>query len=435
MSNLEMGFIGLIVFFVIMFLGVPISFSFIAVGVFGVMWVKGLGPGLSLIATNPFQTMTMYAWTCVPLFVFMGYLAQHTGIAEEFYEGVRRWVGQFRGGLAHAIIVANTGFGACTGDSIGAAVTFCTVSLPEMRKYKYQDNLTLGCVAASASLSQLIPPSLSFIVYGVLTQNSIGRLFMAGVFPGLVLAFLFLFVVFIWVRVIPLAGPAGPKTTWKEKIGAAPGMWSIILIFVVILGGLYLGIFTPTEAGGAGAAVVFLIAILRRKLTWKGLKTAGLGAGSTVAMVAFLLIGAMVFNTFLAITGVPQAIAKSVVSVTQSPLILMLIVIVIYFILGCFLDILAIVILTVPIFYPILMHAGWDPILTGVIIVVMMMLGSLTPPFGINVYAIRGVVKDVPLFKIFSGTIPFIGAFVVLVVLLLVFPQIATFLPGVMMGK
>lgn len=434
MTDLGFGFLGLIAFFLLMFLGVPISFSFIGIGVVGVMVVKGIAPGLNIIATNPFQTMTMYAWTCVPLFVLMGYLSQFTGIAEEFYDGVRKWVGHIRGGLAHAIIIANAGFGACTGDSIGAAVTFVTISLPEMRKYKYSDYLTFGCVAVGASLSQLIPPSISFIIYGVLTQNSIGKLFMAGIFPGILLTVLLSTIVYILIKINPDAGPAGPKTTWAEKIKAAPGMWSIILIYLVILGGLYLGIFTPTEAGAAGALVVLLIGLFRRKLTWQGLKQAGLNAGTTVAMVAFLLIGAMVFNTFLAITGVPQAIANFVANLEVSHAVLMTIIILIYIVLGSFLDILSIVILTIPIFYPIIIKIGFDPITFGVVIVLLMMIGSLSPPFGINVYAMKGAVKDVELFSIFRGTMPFLTAFIIMLLIVLMYPPLTLYLPSVMLG-
>ncbi len=432
MSAITIGYLGIALIFVLMFLGMPIAFSFIAVGFFGVLVVKGLGPALNVMGTNPFQTMTLYAWTCVPLFIFMGYLAQYTGIAEEFYEGVRRWIGRFRGGLAHAIIVANTAFGACTGDSIGAAVTFCTVSLPEMRKYKYDDALTIGSVAAGALLSALIPPSLGFIIYGVITEISIGKLFIAGVFPGLILAALYAGVVYIWCRINPVVGPPGPRTTWREKMGAAPGMWSIALVFVVIIGGLYLGVFTPTEAGAAGAFVVLVLGLARRKLNWQKFKTAGIEAGVTVGMVAFLLVGAMVFNVFLAVTGMPMAIARAVVGLTESPLLTMVIIIAIYFILGCFLDILAIVILTVPIFFPIAINAGWDPILFGVVIVIMMMTGSITPPFGIVVYALSGAAKDIPLFRVFRGAVPFVIALFICLALVIAFPQISLFLPGTM---
>ena len=432
MSLFTIGMLGLVICFVLIFLRMPIAIAFAAIGFFGVWAVRGLGPGLSTIGTVPYTTASMYVWTVVPLFVFMGYLALHSGLAEEFYNGVRRWIGHFRGGLALAVIVGNTGFGACTGDPVSAAVTFSAMSLPEMRRFKYNDKLTLGSVSAGSLLAGLIPPSLGLIIYGAMTETSIGQLFIAGIFPGLILAGLYIVVIYFMCRRDPLLGPPGPRATWKERWMAGTGMWSLIAVFVVIIGGIFAGLFTPTEAGAAGAFTVLVLALARRRLSWQRFKTALRDAGVTVGMIGFLLVGTLVFNTFLVVTGVPASIAKFIVSITESPFGIIWIIIATCFVLGMFIDALALLLIMLPILYPIAVSVGIDPVHFGLILSIIMMTGALTPPFGIVVYAVAGTAKDVPLFDIFRGVAPFLIAIAACLVLVVFIPQISLFLPTLM---
>ena len=433
MTPLAIGLIGLVFCFILIFLKVPIAFAFGITGLVGLWYVKGLQAGLSALSTIPYATVTNYAWTAIPMFVMMGYLAQHTKLAEEFYQGVRAWVGHFRGGLAGAVILGNTGFGACSGDSLAAAATFTTISLPEMRRYKYSDSLTLGSIAAGSLLAQLIPPSFALLIYGALTTTSITKLFIAGIIPGLILAALYIALIYFMCRRNPALGPPGPKTTWRDKMMTAPGMWAVIALFVVIIGGLYLGLFTPTEAGACGAFVVFVLGLARRKLSWHGLTRALVDAGLLTAMVGFLVIGCLVFNLFLVVTKVHLGVGEFIGGLTQSPIVVLFIIVIIFFFLGMVMDVLALVLLLVPILFPLIQQMNIDPVHFGVVLVIVTNIGTLSPPFGIIVYALGTIVKDVPLFAIFRAAMPFIIAMVILELLVIFFPQISLFLPNLMM--
>jgi tripartite ATP-independent transporter DctM subunit len=432
-NPLLVGLIGIVVWFVLFFLRVPIAFAFGIVGFGGLWCLKGLGPALSALGTVPFSSMNNYAWTVIPLFVFMGYLSLHTKLAEEFYSGVYKWVGSFRGGMATAIIAGNSAFGAVSGDSLSAAVAFTTISLPEARKYKYADSLTLGSITAGSLLAQLIPPSMGFIMFGVITQTDIAELFIAGVFPGLILAVLFVITIYLLCKFNPKLAPVGPRTTWKEKLRAGMGMWALIVVFVILIGGLYLGLFTPTEGGAAAAFVVFLIGLARRKLSWQGFKTALIDSGIVTGMTAFLLISAMLFNLFLVMTGLPSEAGELITGITASPIGILFIIVAIYFVLGTAIDALALMLLTLPMFFPVIVDAGIDPVQFGVITSVVMGIAQLSPPDGLVVYAVSQVSK-VPLFTVFKAVYPFFGAYFVLTFLTIFFPQISVFLPNLMRG-
>lgn len=289
MSPVTEGLIGVAVLFVLMFLRIPVAFGFLAVGFFGVWHIRSLEAALSGLATIPYNTTTTYAFTVLPLFIFMGFVAANIGIAEEFYDGIRRWIGQFRGGLADAVIFGNVGFGACAGDSISPTVTFTAISLPEMRKYGYSDSLSLGAIMGGGNLALLIPPSSGFILYGIITITPIGPLLISGIFPGLLLAACFIVTIHLICWRNPNAGPPGPKTTWREKLSSPRGMWAIIVVFLVIVGGLYVGLFTPTEAGAAGALVVIIMGLSRRRLNWKNFKAACAQTATVWGMVVSFL--------------------------------------------------------------------------------------------------------------------------------------------------
>lgn len=425
---------GIVLAFILMFLRMPIALALSAIGFAGVWYLRGLSAALSTIGTVPYATMTIYIWTVVPLFVLMGYLTMRSRLAEEFYTGVRKWVGQYHGGLATTVVLGSAGFGAASGDVIGSAVTFTAISLPEMRKYKYADTLTVGTVAAGSNLSMLIPPSLGFIIYGAITEVSIGKLFIAGIFPGILLAIMFVGVIYVQCRLNPSLGPPGPVVPWKERIRGSKGMWALVLLFVIIIGGLYIGLFTPTEAAAVGAFFVLVLGIIRKNLDWRGFKDSLLEAGVTTAMVGFLLLGTMIFNVFIVVSGLPREIATFITDLSVSPMVIMGIILLVYLILGTFMDGLAMVLLTVPIFFPVVTNLGFDPIHFGVLIVIMMTMGHITPPFGIVGFAIHGVAPDIPLFTIFRGAAPFLIAMLFCILLVLFFPQIATFLPKFMMG-
>jgi C4-dicarboxylate transporter, DctM subunit len=432
MSLFAIGVIGFILCFVLIFMRTPIYMAFALVGFAGIAVVRGWDPAFTLIATNPYGTASMYVWTVVPLFIFMGFLALHTDLAKEFFTGVQKWIGHFRGGLALSVIVGNAGFGACTGVPIGAAVTFTALCLPEMRKFGYNDKLTLGAVAAGSNLSTLIPPSLGFILYGALTENSVGQLFIAGVIPGVLLTLLFGLAIFLICWHDPSMGPPGVRVSWKERWNAGAGMWALIAVFVIIIGGIFIGLFTPTEAGGAGAFAVLAIGLLRRKLSWKNFVRTLRDTGIATGQVGMLFIGTMVLNVFLVITGVAANIADFLGAITSSPTATVWIIVIAVLILGCFIDALALTLIMIPILYPIIVKMGIDPIHFGVIFCIAMISGCITPPFGITVYAVAGVANDVPLFDIFVGCIPFLLAIFVLLVLVIHVPAISLFLPHMM---
>lgn len=432
MSLFEIGILGVVICFFLIFLGMPIYMAFTAIGFLGLWVVRGLGPAFSTIGSNPYTTASMYVWTVVPLFVFMGYAALYSGITQEFYNGMRKWIGHVRGGLAMTVVGGMTAFGACTGDPVGAAVTFSSMSLTEMRKFSYDDKLTLGSVAAGSILAGLIPPSLSFIIYGALTETSIGELFMGGVIPGLILAGLYLVAIFVLCKRNPLLGPPTSRATWKERLLAGKGMWILIIVLGTILGGIFAGVFTPTEAGAAGAFVVFLLGLIRKRLNWQSFKDVIKETAITTGVVGMLLVGTLVFNTFLVVTKVPATIAMAIGGITDSPIITLWIIVVVIFILGMFIDALAILLIMTPILYPVAVRLGIDPIQFGVTLTTATLLGAITPPFGIVVYAVGRIAHDVPLFSIFRGAMPFIIAIMVLIALLIFFPGLSTFLPQLM---
>ena len=328
--------------------------------------------------------------------------------------------------------LGNAAFGACCGVSIAAACAFATISLPETRKYHYSDTLTLGAITGSSNLSILIPPSFGFILFGALTQTSIAKLFVGGIIPGIILAAMFLIVAYFIIWRNPEMGPPGPKTTWRAKARGAVGMWTLVIIFGGIIGGLYLGLFTPTEAGAAGAFTVLLIGLARRRISWTSFVTALRDSSVTIGMVGLLLVASMILNLFLVVTQVPRTIAVIITTITTDPIACVAVIVGILLILGCFIDALALTLLMTPIFYPIVTGLGVDPVHYGIIQGMAMGIGSLTPPFGILVYAATGTAKDVPLFDVFRGAAPFLFANLINIGINLFNPQICLFLPGLM---
>jgi C4-dicarboxylate transporter DctM subunit len=364
------------------------------------------------------------------MFILMGTFAFASGISRRLYRTAYAWVGQFRGGLTIATVFACAGFGAICGSSTATAATMGQIALPEMKKYKYDDALATGTVAAAGTLGILIPPSTVFIVYGIMTEQSIGKLFVSGILPGILLAIFFAATVALLCRRNPSIGPPGLPTTWKEKVRALTGITPALILFLLAIGGLFLGWFSPTQAGAIGAAGALVIGLARRQLSWRSFFDAGKEGLRTSCMVIFIIAGAIIFGHFMAVSRIPFVLAEWLGELPVPRMVIMGVIIFIYIIGGCFMDSMALIVLTIPIFYPLVIKLGFDPIWFGVIIVLTGGIGVITPPVGVNVYVIKGISPDVPLEAIFRGIFPFVVAFIIVTIILMIFPQIATFLPS-----
>jgi len=436
MSPTLIGIIGIIVMVIIFMSRMPVAYVMAMIGYIGFsIMISGKG-GLNLLSRNIYDVFSSYGLTTIPLFVLMGQLAFNSGISHRLYNTGYKWLGNIRGGLAMATVSACTAFGAVCGSSPATAATMATVGLPEMKRYKYADELATGSVASGGGLGMIMPPSVVLIVYGILTEQSIGALFVAGIFPAILVTILFIISIYIKCSLAPEQGPPGEKFPLKEKIKSFLGMGETLAVFILVMGGLFIGLFTPTEAAAVGAFGVLFVSIIRQQLTWQAFVNALYETLGTSCMVMMLIAGAVVFGKFLAVTRIPFDIATWVGGFDLPPFIIMAIIVFIYFIGGCFMDALAFVTLTVPIFFPVVMALGYDPIWFGIIIVMVTEMGVITPPVGINVYVVFGVARrvigEVPLESIFKGIVPFLFAVIAGVIILMIFPQIILLLPNLM---
>lgn len=430
MDPVTVGIIGIAVLVVIFLLGMPVGFTMAFVGVIGFCVVKGPEAGLGILARDFWERFSSYDLTVIPMFVFMGSVAFYAGMSGRLYEGAYTIFGRWRGGLAIATIVATAGFSAICGSTSATAAAMGKVAIPEMRRHGYDPGLCCGCMAAAGSLGIMIPPSTIFIVYGILSEQSIGKLFVAGVVPGLILAFLFCVAVYVWTFFKPTSAPAGGATSLKQKLAGITGLFEMLFLFALVLGGLFAGLFSPTQAAGVGTAAAIVIGLARRQLSLKKFWLAIKDTLLITAMIMTIVAGATVFGHFMAVTGIPTAASDFLGGLPVPAWVVMLIILAMYLVAGCFMDSLAMVTLTVPILYPTVVALGFDPIWFGVIIVLVVEMGVITPPVGINVYIIKGVVPDVPMGKIFKGAVAFLVGMVILAVLLLIFPVLATWLPS-----
>jgi len=432
MSPFAVGLIGIALLFVLFALRMPIAFIMALVGFAGFSYLVSPEAAFRVVSKDLYNTFASYSLSVIPMFVWMGFLAFHSGISTRLYTAAYKLVGHVRGGLAIATQVACAGFGAVCGSNTATAATMGAVSLPEMRKYNYDDSLATASVAAGGALGVLIPPSVIFIVYGVATQQSISKLFIAGIIPGILLMLLYMATVYLLTWRNPNLGPPGPRASWKERISVVgKSIWEILIVFSLSIGGLFAGWFTPTEAGAVGAFGVLIVSLAERQLSWEGFKKSLADTTRTTAMIMLLVAGAVIFGRFMAISQIPFVMADWAGSLPIPPFAVMAIMLVIYLILGCFIDALALILLTIPIFYPVAVGIlGYDPIWFGVIIVMVMAMGVITPPVGMNVYIVKGIAgDDVPLESIFRGIFPFLGALIICIAVLIAFPEIATFLP------
>jgi len=432
MSPEVVGYIGLIVLIILLFSRIPIGIAMGLVGFGGFAYVAGLNASLGVLKTVPFTTFGSYSLTVVPLFILMGSLAYFTGISKNLYDSVHSWLGHLRGGLAMATVGACAGFAAISGSSLATAATFAKVALPEMERYKYDKSLATGCIAAGGTIGSLIPPSVIFIIYAIITEQSIGKLFMAGFFPGILEAIFYMVTISILCWRNPTMGPRGPKTTLRQKMVSIKGSWFVVLLFLIVIGGLYMGWFSPTEAAGIGAFGVFIFGIATKKLSWHTFVESLSDTGKTTAMIFLLLLGAMIFGYFLSVSRISAELADFMSSLPVSKYLIMAIIMVFYIILGCMMDSLAMILITVPVFYPLILALGFDPIWFGVIIVRVTEVGLITPPVGLNLYVLKGSAKDLSMGEVVRGIIPFLIADIFHVALLIAFPQISLFLPSLM---
>ena len=424
--------VGITAFLVLIFLlaiTVPIGVAMMLCGVGGLAMIIGLVPSLSLFGTTVMQSVVTYDLSIIPLFILMGALASRSGLSHELYDAFNAWLGGFRGGLALATVGACGAFAAICGSSVATAATMSKVALPEMKKYRYSDSMATGSVAAGGIIGILIPPSVILVLYGLLTESSIGDLFIAGFLPGILTIIVFMIVISIVTRLHPESGPAGEKSTWKQKLNATLKTWAITALFATVIGGIYFGVFTPTEAAGVGAFGAFFIAFSRKRLNREMMKETLLETGQTSAMIFTILIGAITLNNLVIFSGLANALADFVSGLDMSPATVMLIILLMYLIMGCFLDALAMILLTVPIFYPIVLDLGYDPIWFGIIVVMVVELGLITPPIGMNVFVIKGMVQSVPLVSIYKGVLPFVIGQVMLIIAVFLIPEIALWLP------
>lgn len=432
MSLTATGILGIVILVILLFSKMPVGFVMGLLGFMGFSYVVHFEAGLSLLARDVWDVFSSYGLTVIPLFVFMGQIAFHAGISRRLYDSAYVLFGHRRGGLAMATVGACAGFSAISGSTNATAATMATVTLPEMKRYKYDMGLATGTVAAAGSLGILIPPSVIFIVYGILTEQSIGKLFAAGIFPGILLSILFLLTIHLRVMRNPHLAPPGPKTTMKEKVKSFAGVAETLILFGMVMGGMFFGIFTPTEAASVGAFLTLFLAVTRKQLSWDGFVRSLADTTRISCMVMVIVTGAVIFGKFMAITRVPYELANWVSSLPLNRHAIMGIIIVVYLFGGCFMDALAMIMLTIPIFFPVAQKLGFDPIWFGVVIVLITEMGVITPPVGVNVYVVYGIAKDVPLEVIFKGVLPMLLALLICNMILLMFPQIALFLPGLM---
>jgi len=425
------GLIGIALLLVLLFARMWIAFAMAFVGFFGIAYLQSFDQAFLIAGTAPFVFISKYALTTLPMFVLMGNIIAVSGIGTDLFYAADKWVGQLRGGLAIATTLACALLAAITGISSVALVTMGKIALPEMRKHKYDDTLATGCIACAGTLAFLIPPSIAFILYGIITEQSVGLLFMAGILPGMLLAALFIVAVMIITAFNPKAGPAGPKTTFKEKIVSLKGVWSMLVLFLLVLGGIYMGVFTPTEGGAVGAGGAILISTISRRLSLKDFRHSLVDTGLMTAMVLLLMMGVSIFIRFMAISKVPFMLGETISQLTVSPMAIFAVIVVLYLILGMFTDIIASILLTIPILYPVVISLGFDPIWFGVMVVVLIEIGLVTPPIGMDVFILSGI-TGTPVGTIFRGVWPFCVAGIICVVILAVFPQIALFIPGTM---
>lgn len=432
MSADTVAILGFVTLFTLMLLRVPVGMAMGLVGVSGYAYLVGPAPALKLIGQTSMRTVTDYTFGVIPMFLLMGAFVSVSGLSRELFRAMNTFVGHWRGGLGIATVFACGGFAAISGSSVATAATFSTVAYPEMRSHHYPKSFAAGVIAAGGTLGAMLPPSTVLAVYGIITQQDIGKLFMAGILPGLLAMTMYISTIVILGRLYPDFLPRAEKASWTMRLQSIRDIWAPVALFIFAIGGLYGGFFTPTEAGGVGAGGAFLLGLVRGKLDRAKIRTALLQATRTAAAVFTVLIGALLFGYFLTVTQVPQKVTEFMTGLGVGSYGVLALIMVMYLVLGCLMDAMAMIILTVPIIFPVVTSLGFDPIWFGVIIVMTVELGLIHPPVGMNVFVIKSVVGDISFSTIFKGVIPFVITDLIRLLILILFPGIALFLPSLM---
>ena len=430
MDPINVGIIGVFALIFLLLFNMPVAFSMAFVGCIGFSYLSSFDAGLKILAMDFFEQFSNFQLSAIPMFVLMGSFAFAAGIGKRLFDAAYTILGSLRGGLTIATVVASGLFAAISGSTAATAATIGKVVLKEMQRYHYDDSFATGCVASAGTLGILIPPSTIFLVYGIMTEQSIGKLFMAGIIPGIILLLLFLVVVALMVWRHPEIAPAGGATDFKAKGKALSGVIEALILFSLVIGGLFFGWFTPTQAGGIGAAGALVIGLARRQLSWRGFISSTREGLYISCMILTIITGSIVFGHFMAVSTIPFVLADWIETLPLPPMVIMGVIIFMYLIGGCFMDSMALVVLTVPVIYPVVLRLGFDPIWFGVIIVLIAEMGVVTPPVGVNVYVIKGIAPEVPLEQIFKGIFPFLGAMVVNALIMMAFPKLALILPN-----
>ncbi|MEW6663636.1 MAG: TRAP transporter large permease subunit [Thermodesulfobacteriota bacterium] len=432
MTEWQVGILGVIGLLALMALRMHIGIAMGLVAFIAIAVLNGLDSAFSILAQTPLTQTSSYQMVIIPLFMLMGEFAYVSGLIQDAYKTIYKWVGHLPGGLAMAAIGGCAAFAAVCGSSSATAVVMVAVSLPEMRQRRYWPGLALGSLAAGGTLGILIPPSAAFVLYGIVTEQSIGKLFFSGVLPGILLTLLFWLAIYVQCRWDPRLGPTGPKSSWHDRLVSLKDLWTVAVLFGVVMGGIYSGLFTATEAAGVGVFAAFLLSVARRRFSRASFVTAMLNSLRTTGMVFVMIVGAMMFNYFVTMSGLTHALGAFIGGLSLHPMLIMIAILCLYIFLGCLMDVWAMLLIIVPIVLPIVTDLGFDPIYFGTLTVIMMELGMITPPVGMNVFIMAGMAKEVPMSAIYKGVAPFVIAMVICIALLLAFPQIAMFLPKVL---
>lgn len=426
------GFIGIAILFLFIFLGMRIAYAVTLVGIVGIYLIKGWGPATSFLGAMPTSIVGTYAFSAIPLFVLMGYFAFYSNVTEDLFETTRRWVQHIRGGLPIATILASAGFAAVSGISLASSSILGKMTIPPMLRNGVDRRLAAGVVALGGCLAALIPPSGIMIIFGILTEQSIASLFIAGIIPGALTVLAYLFYIYVRALINPAIAPVSPAYPWRSRFRSLSKSSGIAALAVMVIGGIYLGVFTPTEAAGVGAFGAFVMALVLKRFTFRKFRESLLETVKTTAMVFAILVGINVFIRFLALSGLTQMINEFVLSLDIPAIFVLIVMLIIYFILGMLMDAVSMMMLTLPIFFPVIMALGIHPIWFGIFVVKMTEIGMVTPPVGLNCFVLKSAAPDIPISDIFRGCIPFIIIELFLIAMMMAFPQIVTFLPDMM---
>ncbi|OGO21376.1 MAG: hypothetical protein A2144_03745 [Chloroflexi bacterium RBG_16_50_9] len=432
MSLPTVGIIGVACSLLLMFIGMPVAFSLILTSFLFIGHIRGTFTALDIVGSEVFSTASNYLWAVVAFFVLMGFFALYARFGEEIYYTANKWLGHMSGGLGIATIGASTAFAGIVGDSLSVTTTMGTVALPEMRRYNYNDRLSTGVIAAGATIGPMIPPSMGFILYAILTEQSIGKLFIAGILPGLLLAVVFTASIYLRCRFNPELGPPGTKAIWRERLVSIKFGGPIAFLFLLVIGGIYAGIFTAIEGGGIGAAGAVIIGLAMKRYTWRSLSDALLGAGRVVGMIFLILVGAMMFTRFIAWCNLADAVREFMMGLALPPSVIILLILIIFLALGFVMDIMPLILIGVPIFHPVAMALGYDPVWFTVLLLITIQVGVITPPFAVILFAIKGLAKDIPIGTIYRGVFPFVMGTVLVIGIIFAVPPIATWLPSLL---